>query len=96
MKDGQHFVYVLESANGKYYTGYTTDVERRMKQHAQGKAAHFTSAFGFSKLLYVETHPDKSTALKREAEIKKLPRAEKRILMKGCQGSPRHKAQKNS
>lgn len=75
-----HFVYILESSNRKYYVGYTTDLDRRMKQHKEGKGAKFTRSFGFKKLLYHETYPTKSEALKREAQIKSWSRAKKEAL----------------
>lgn len=78
-----HFVYILQSNDGKYYTGYTTDLDRRMAAHKSGKGAKFTRAFGFKKLLYHESHPSKSAALKREAQLKKLSRVEKKTLMMG-------------
>ncbi len=76
-----HFVYILESADGRYYTGYTTDLERRMEEHRGGTGAKFTRGFGFGKLLYHEEHPTRSDALKRECELKRLSRAEKRALI---------------
>ena len=78
----KHFVYILESKDKKYYTGYTIDLERRMDQHKTGKGAKFTRGFGFKKLLYYETYPTKSRALKREAELKKWSRSEKKLLIK--------------
>ncbi|HBF12903.1 MAG TPA: endonuclease [Deltaproteobacteria bacterium] len=77
----KHFIYILESANGKYYTGYTTDLERRMKQHAHGTGSKFVRAFGFKALLYHEAHRTNSKALKREAEIKKWSRKKKICLI---------------
>lgn len=79
-----HFVYILQSADGKYYAGYTTDLNRRMEAHKSGKGAKFTRAFGFRKLLYHEVHPTKSAALKREAQLKKLSRSEKHTLIKSA------------
>lgn len=76
-----HFVYILQSADGKYYTGYTTDLERRMAQHKTGRGAKFTRGFGFKKLLYHETLTSKSAALKREAEIKRWSREKKKALI---------------
>ncbi len=76
-----HFVYILESADGKYYTGYTINLEQRMKSHQEGKGSKFIRAFGFGKLLYHEKYPTKSEAMKREAEIKRLSRAEKEKLI---------------
>lgn len=76
-----HFVYILQSGDGKYYTGYTTDLARRMSAHKSGKGAKFTRGFGFKKLLYHEVHPTKSAALRREAQIKKLRRGEKKKII---------------
>lgn len=76
-----HYVYVLLSGDGKYYTGYTTDLEKRLKAHKEGKGAKFTRAFGAQKIVYSEKHASKSAALKREWEIKKLSRGEKMKLM---------------
>lgn len=53
-----------------------------MQQHQSGKAAKFTRAFGFKKLLYHEIYDTKSEALKREAAIKKLSRDEKKQIMR--------------
>lgn len=78
-----HFVYILQSSDGKFYIGYTTDIQRRMAAHKSGKGAKFTRGFGFKKLLYHEAHPTKSAALRREATLKKWSRAEKKILIRG-------------
>ncbi|MDO8494380.1 MAG: GIY-YIG nuclease family protein [Deltaproteobacteria bacterium] len=75
-----HYVYILQSKDGKFYTGYTTDLARRMKQHKNGKGAKFTRSFGFRKLLYHERLATRSAALKREAAIKTLTRLEKKGL----------------
>lgn len=75
-----HFVYILEAAYGNYYTGYTTDLGRRMKEHREGRGAKFTMGFGFKRLLYHETYRTKSAALKREAYLKTLTRKEKKLL----------------
>lgn len=76
-----YFVYILESTDGKFYIGYTNNLEKRMKAHAEGKGAKFTRGFGFKKLLYSETFRSKSKAMKREAELKRLSRAEKTALI---------------
>ncbi len=78
-----HFIYILQSNDGRYYTGYTTDLERRLKEHKVGEGAKFTRSFGAKKILYHESFKDKSSALKREAEIKRLSRDEKEILIRG-------------
>ena len=79
----KHYVYILKSADGRYYTGYTVDLERRLQQHQTGKGAKFTRAFGAAEILYHEVFEDKSTAMKREAEIKKMPRTDKKELIFG-------------
>ena len=78
----KHFVYILQSGDGRYYTGYTTDMKRRLKEHRQGVGAKFTRAFGAKKILYHEIFSSKSKALKREAEIKSWTRAEKMGLVR--------------
>ncbi len=77
-----HYVYILESSDGKYYTGYTTDLNRRMRQHQDGTGAKFTRGFGFKRLLYHETCSTKSKALKREARLKGLTHTQKEALIK--------------
>lgn len=76
-----YFVYILESSNGKYYTGYTTDLDRRMKQHRSGKGAKFTRSFGVRRLLYHEKFRTQSKAMRREAEIKSWSREKKKALI---------------
>ena len=75
-------VYILQSADGKYYVGYTSDLDRRMQQHQAGRGAKFIRGFGFGKLLYHEEAPSKSAAMKREAELKSWSRAQKETLLK--------------
>ncbi len=76
-----HFVYILLSAHSKYYIGYTTNLERRLKQHQTGKGAKFTRSFGAMQILYHEEFSTRSEALKREATLKKLTRAQKEKLI---------------
>lgn len=76
-----HYVYILQASDGRFYTGYTTDLKRRMNEHKNRKGAKFTRAFGFKKLLYHETCLTKSKALKREAKLKCLVRSEKKALI---------------
>ncbi len=72
-----YFVYLLECADASIYTGITTDVSRRFKEHATGKGGHFTRSHKPVRILYTEAHPDRSSASKREAEIKRFSRTEK-------------------
>lgn len=75
-----YFVYLLECADGSLYTGITTDVERRFSEHQKGIGSHFTRAKKAKRIIYREPQPDRSAAQKREAEIKKWPRAKKLAL----------------
>ncbi|MCC6261635.1 MAG: GIY-YIG nuclease family protein [Anaerolineales bacterium] len=71
------FCYIVECADGTYYTGWTTDPERRVRQHNQGVGARYTKTRRPVKLVYLEPQPDKITALKRERAIKALSRKQK-------------------
>lgn len=75
------WVYIVECADGSYYTGSTHDVGRRVLQHNQGTGARYTRAHGPVKLLYCESYPDQSAACKREVAIKKLSRSQKKVLI---------------
>ena len=72
-----HHVYVLECADGTLYTGYTTDVDRRVKEHEDGNGAKYTRGRTPVTLLHVETFASRSAALRREYEIKRKSREEK-------------------
>jgi putative endonuclease len=71
------FVYLLECGDGSFYTGITKDVEKRMKKHVLGKGSKYVRQKGFKKLLRTQICKNKSEALKREYEIKHLPRDKK-------------------
>jgi putative endonuclease len=71
------FCYILECSDGTYYTGWTTNPERRLTQHNKGTGARYTKTRRPVKLVYLEPQPDKITALKRERAIKALPRKKK-------------------
>lgn len=77
------FVYIVECADGTLYTGWTTDVEKRLQTHNAGEGAKYTRSRRPVRLLYSEPCADKSAALKREAEIKRLSRAKKLALIAG-------------
>lgn len=76
-----YYCYMLECANGRYYTGWSTDPFRRLKQHNAGHGAKYTRMNAPSRLVYVEEMPDHSTALKREIRIKRLKRPQKQALV---------------
>jgi peptidylprolyl isomerase len=77
--------YILECNNGSLYTGVTTDLDRRFKEHC-AKTAHYTSYNPPKKIVYQELFPSRSEALKREAQIKKLTRKKKLALIAGDVG----------
>ena len=72
-----YWVYILLCENGAYYTGYTNDIEARYQQHLIGKGAKYTRSFKPIKIAQSWEVPDKSTAMKMEAHLKKLTRKEK-------------------
>ncbi|NBI09435.1 GIY-YIG nuclease family protein [Colidextribacter sp. OB.20] len=75
------YVYILRCGDGTLYTGITDDVPRRLAAHRAGKGAKYTRGRGPLELVYAEQVPDKSAALRREIEIKRLRRAEKEKLI---------------
>ena len=75
------YVYIVECADGTLYTGWTVNVEQRVKVHNAGRGARYTRMHGPVKLVYVEELPDRVAALKRELEIKRWPRDKKLKLI---------------
>ena len=73
-------VYILECRDGTMYTGITVDLDLRLAVHASGSASKYTRSRLPVRLVYQETHPTRSSALRREAGIKKLSRAGKLSL----------------
>jgi putative endonuclease len=76
-------VYILECADGSLYTGITTDVTRRLKEHKSGAGGSYTRSRGVVRVVYTEPHPNRSSASKRESEIKGWPRGKKLRLIRG-------------
>lgn len=76
-----YFVYILRCGDDTLYTGSTDNVERRLTVHQSGKGAKYTRSRHPLALVYREELADKSAALKREAAIKKLTRAQKLNLI---------------
>ena len=74
-------LYILRCRDGSLYTGITTDVKKRFAAHNAGKGAKYTRGRGPLELVYSEDCGDHSAALKREAEIKRMPREEKITLI---------------
>lgn len=78
-----YYIYILLCADNTYYTGFTTDVEKRLLEHNAGKGAKYTRGRTPCKLVYTESFEDKRSAMKREWEIKhSFTRKEKEELIR--------------
>lgn len=75
------FCYLLECADGTFYAGWTTDPARREQEHNAGRGARYTRMRRPVRMVYVEEAPDKASALRRELELKRLPRKKKLALI---------------
>lgn len=84
------FVYILECSDGTLYCGWTNNLQKRLEEHAAGKAgAKYTRGRRPVRLVYRERCPTRSDALKREREIKRLSRAGKlHLIERASQGRP--------
>lgn len=76
-----NYVYILRCRDNSLYTGWTNNLERRVKAHSSGKGAKYTKARLPIELVYFEEFEDKIEAMKREYAIKQLKRKEKLILI---------------
>lgn len=77
-----NYVYILKCADNSLYTGWTNNLDKRIKAHAEGKGAKYTKARLPIELVYFEEYQDKREAMKREYAIKQLKRKEKLELIK--------------
>lgn len=75
-----YFCYLLECADGSFYCGWTTDLQRRLKMHRSGKGARYTRMNSPVELVYFEEVEDRQAAMKRELAIKRLPHAKKKSM----------------
>ena len=82
------FIYMLECADGTLYTGWTTNPDRRVREHNAGRGALYTRWRRPVELRYLEEAPDRSSAQKRENAIKKLTRENKLLLVEKYQDEP--------
>ena len=73
------YVYLLECADGTFYTGWTTDLEERIKAHNEGKGARYTAGQGPVRLIYWEHHATRQEAQRREIMVKRFSRAQKKL-----------------
>ena len=77
------YAYMIRCSDNSLYTGITTDVARRVKEHNQKSGGSYTRVRTTVKLAYQESQPSYSAALKREAQIKRWSRAKKLARIKG-------------
>ena len=77
-----YFVYLLKCKDTTIYTGITTNLERRFEEHKKGMGARYTRGHKVGKIVYFERKRNRSTASKREAEIKSWTRAQKLMFIK--------------
>lgn len=83
--DATHHVYIITCSDGTYYTGYTTDVDRRVAEHNAGEGAKYTRGRTPVALVYTEAFASKAAAMQREYAIKQLRRPEKERLIRASE-----------
>ncbi|MDY4079856.1 MAG: GIY-YIG nuclease family protein [Clostridium sp.] len=76
-----NYVYMIRCRDGSLYTGWTNNLEKRFRNHCEGKGAKYTRGRGPLELVYYEVFEDKREAMRREYEIKKLKKSEKEKLI---------------
>lgn len=77
-----YYVYVIQCKGGSFYTGYTADLDSRIKLHMNGKGARYTRMHKPKKLVYVEVCASRSEAMKREKKVKRLSHHQKLDLIR--------------
>jgi len=77
------YCYIVECADGTYYTGWALDPQKRVNTHNKGRGAKYTRMRLPVKLVYMEEQPDMRSAMKRERSIKNLKREGKEKLILG-------------
>jgi len=77
------YLYIARTHNGHFYTGITTNLERRFTEHLQGKGGHYTKQNRPQKLLYTEKFSSRVQAQAREGQIKRWSRKKKQALIEG-------------
>jgi putative endonuclease len=74
-------VYIVLCSDDSLYTGITTNMQRRFRQHAEGSGAKYFRGRQPLKVVYLETDHNRASASKREAQVKALTRSEKELLL---------------
>lgn len=78
-----NYTYIVKCADGTYYTGWSNDLEKRIKAHNEGKGAKYTKTRRPVELVYYEQFETKEEAMKREFAIKQMSRKMKNALIEG-------------
>ena len=81
-----NYTYMLLCSDGSYYTGWTNDLEKRVRTHQAGKGGKYTRARLPVRLVYYECYEEKQAAQSREVLLKQLSHAEKKALADGFRG----------
>jgi putative endonuclease len=81
MRQKQYYVYIMTNESGTLYTGYTSDLPRRVYEHKHKLVEGFTSRYNINKLVYFEVSEEALPALEREKQIKGWTRAKKIALI---------------
>jgi putative endonuclease len=76
-----YYCYILECEDGTYYTGWTTDPQRRLREHSAGRGARYTRSHPPARLAFVEAQADRASAMRRELALKRLSRPRKQALI---------------
>jgi len=74
------YCYMVRCRDGSFYTGWTLDPERRVKQHNAGKGAAYTRLHRPVELVYIEAQPDRGSAMRRERRIKMMTHSQKETM----------------
>jgi len=81
-RKGRFFVYILECSDKTYYTGYTSDLKNRLKEHSEGKkGAKYTKGRRPVELVWKKAYSTKGSAMRDESQIKKLTKQKKKVLI---------------
>lgn len=78
-----YFVYILKCDEGSFYTGSTSDLERRFREHTIGEGGAYTRSRLPVKLVFTESHANRAAAQKREAQLKSWTHTKKQALIEG-------------
>lgn len=81
----QNYTYMVECSDGTFYTGWTNDIEKRIRMHNAKKGAKYTRSRTPVRLVYLEVWDTKQKAMQREAKVKKMSRREKEKLVREYQ-----------